>query len=35
MWGVLGIVAHVTGSLLMTVVGIMLVRGLFAWGASS
>lgn len=35
MWGALGIIAHVTGSLLMTVVGIMLVRGLFAWGASS
>ena len=35
MWGMLGVVAHVTGSLLMTLVGIMLVRGLFAWGASS
>ena len=35
MWGVLGVIAHVTGSLLMTVVGIILVRGLYAWGASS
>ncbi len=35
MWGVLGVIAHVTGSLLMTLVGIILVRGLFAWGASS
>lgn len=35
MWGALGIVVHVAGSLLMTIVGILLVRGLFAWGTSS
>jgi fluoride exporter len=35
MWAWVGIAAHVAGSLLMTVVGIVLVRGLFAWGASS
>ncbi|MGE5089460.1 MAG: fluoride efflux transporter CrcB [Candidatus Levyibacteriota bacterium] len=35
MWAALGVVVHVAGSLLMTVVGILLVRGLFAWGASS
>ncbi|HSQ80307.1 MAG TPA: fluoride efflux transporter CrcB [Casimicrobiaceae bacterium] len=35
MWAGLGIVAHVAGSLLMTIIGIVLVRGLFAWGTSS
>lgn len=35
LWSTIGIVAHVAGSLLMTVAGIMLVRALFAWGASS
>ena len=35
MWAALGVVVHVAGSLLMTVVGILLVRGLFAWGTSS
>ncbi|MGA8034282.1 MAG: fluoride efflux transporter CrcB [Casimicrobiaceae bacterium] len=35
MWATVGIAAHVAGSLLMTIVGIVLMRGLFAWGASS
>ncbi len=35
LWGVAGIVAHVAGSLLMTITGILLVRALFAWGGSS
>jgi fluoride exporter len=35
MWAAAGLAAHVAGSLVMTVVGIVLVRGLFAWGASS
>lgn len=35
MWSAVGIVAHVAGSLLMTVAGIMLVRALFALGAST
>jgi len=34
-WAVLGIVAHVAGSLVMTMIGILLMRGLFALGASS
>jgi CrcB protein len=33
-WGTIGIVAHVAGSIAMTVVGILLMRALFAWGAS-
>lgn len=35
MWGVVGIAAHVIGSLLLTVLGILLMRALFTWGASS
>lgn len=35
LWGAVGVVAHVAGSLLMTVAGIMLVRALFVWGTSS
>ena len=35
LWSVLGIALHVVGSLLLTVVGILIMRGLFAWGASS
>ena len=34
-WAVLGIVAHVAVSLVMTMIGILLMRGLFALGASS
>ena len=34
-WAVLGIVAHVAGSLVMTMIGILLMRALFALGASS
>jgi CrcB protein len=32
LWGVATIGAHVVGSLLMTVVGIVAMRALFAWG---
>jgi CrcB protein len=35
LWGTVGIVAHVAGSLLLTVAGILAMRALFAWGASS
>jgi CrcB protein len=34
-WAVLGIVVHVAGSLVMTMIGILLMRALFALGASS
>jgi CrcB protein len=34
-WAVLGIIAHVAGSLVMTIIGILLMRALFALGASS
>jgi len=34
-WALAGIVVHVIGSLLMTTAGIVLMRALFAWGASS
>lgn len=33
-WAVAGIVAHVAGSLVLTIAGILLMRGLFALGAS-
>ncbi|HEX8740442.1 MAG TPA: fluoride efflux transporter CrcB [Casimicrobiaceae bacterium] len=33
LWGTIGIAAHVAGSLLMTVIGILLMRALFAWGS--
>jgi CrcB protein len=35
LWSVLGIALHVVGSLLLTVIGILIMRGVFAWGASS
>jgi CrcB protein len=34
LWTSLGIAAHVAGSLLMTVAGIVLIRALYAWGSS-
>ena len=33
-WTIVGIVAHVAGSLILTICGILLMRALFAWGAS-
>jgi CrcB protein len=33
LWTALGIVAHVAGSLLMTVLGILVARSVYAWGA--
>jgi fluoride exporter len=35
LWSAIGIAAHLVGSLLLTVIGILLMRTLFAWGASS
>ena len=34
-WAAIGIVAHVAGSLVLTMAGILLMRALFAWGGSS
>jgi CrcB protein len=34
LWTTLGIAAHVIGSIVMTVIGILLVRSLYAWGSS-
>ena len=34
LWGTIGVAAHVAGSLLMTVIGIVLMRAIFAWGSS-
>jgi fluoride exporter len=34
LWGTVGIVGHVVGSLAMTILGILLMRALFVWGAS-
>ena len=33
-WAAAGIVVHVAGSLVLTIAGILLMRALFAWGAS-
>ena len=33
-WAVVGVIAHVAGSIVMTVIGILLMRALFAWGGS-
>jgi CrcB protein len=33
LWTALGVVAHVAGSLVMTVLGILFVRSLYAWGS--
>ncbi|HEX6138405.1 MAG TPA: fluoride efflux transporter CrcB [Casimicrobiaceae bacterium] len=35
LWSFVGIVAHLAGSLLLTVAGIVLARALFVWGTSS
>jgi len=34
LWGALAIATHVVGSLALTIVGLLLVRGLYAWGSS-
>jgi CrcB protein len=34
LWGSLAIAAHVAGSLALTIAGILIVRGLYVWGAS-
>ena len=35
LWGAVGIVAHVAGSVVLTLAGIFAMRALFAWGGSS
>lgn len=35
LWGAVGIAVHVAGSLAMTVIGILMMRAVFAWGTSS
>jgi CrcB protein len=35
LWTAVGIAAHVVGSLLLTIAGMLLMRALFAWGTSS
>jgi CrcB protein len=34
LWGCVAIAAHVVGSLALTILGILLMRALFAWGAA-
>jgi len=34
LWGSIAVAAHVVGSLALTVVGILLMRALFAWGSA-
>lgn len=34
MWGTIAIATHVVGSLAMTIVGLLLIRGLYAWGTA-
>ncbi len=34
LWGAIAVGSHVAGSVAMTVVGLLLVRALYAWGAS-
>ncbi len=34
LWGTIAIVAHVAGSVAMTIAGILLIRALYAWGGS-
>jgi CrcB protein len=33
LWGTIAITAHVVGSIAMTIVGILLIRALYAWGS--
>jgi fluoride exporter len=34
LWGALAIGGHVVGSLVMTIIGILMIRGLYTWGAA-
>ena len=34
LWGSLAVGAHVVGSLVLTVIGILMVRGIYSWGAA-
>ncbi|HTP46606.1 MAG TPA: fluoride efflux transporter CrcB [Casimicrobiaceae bacterium] len=35
LWGAVAIATHVVGSLVMTLLGIVLIRGAYAWGAAA
>ena len=35
LWGAIGVVAHVAGSVVLTLAGLLAMRALFAWGTSS
>jgi CrcB protein len=34
LWGAIGIASHVVGSILLTIIGILLMRAVFSWGGS-
>src|SRR5438046_5855615 len=34
LWGSIAVALHVIGSLVMTIAGLLLIRGLYAWGTS-
>jgi CrcB protein len=34
LWGGVAIAAHVVGSIVLTIVGILMMRALYAWGAA-
>ena len=34
LWGAIGVGLHVVGSLVMTIAGLLLMRGIYAWGAA-
>ncbi len=34
LWGSIAVAMHLAGSLVMTIVGLLLIRGLYAWGAA-
>ena len=34
LWGSIVVASHVIGSIAMTIVGILIVRALYSWGAS-
>jgi fluoride exporter len=35
LWGAVGVASHVVGSILLTVIGILLMRAVFSWGGSA
>jgi CrcB protein len=34
LWGTIAIATHVVGSIVLTIIGILLIRALFAWGST-